>query len=59
MLDELQERIYEALIECDSEEVVNYFIQYHGTQLLDEGFKEHLILEGVIEEDEDEEEEDY
>ena len=59
MLDELQERIYEALIECDSEEIVNYFIQYHGTQLLTDGFKEHLISEGVMEEDEDEEEEEY
>ena len=55
MLDELQEKIYEALIECDSEEVVNCFIQYYGTQLLDEGFKEHLTDEGIMEEDEDEE----
>jgi len=55
MLDELQEKIYEALIECDSEEVVNCFIQYYGTQILDEGFKEHLTDEGIMEEDEDEE----
>jgi len=56
MLDELQEKIFDALIECDSETAVLTFIQYYGTQILDEGFKEHLILEGIIEEDEDEEE---
>ena len=55
MLDELQEKMFDALIECDTETAVLTFIQYYGTQILDEGFKEHLTDEGIMEEDEDEE----
>ena len=55
------ERINEIeniLSELTGEQVCRLFTQYHGCQLLDDGFREHLIDEGYIEdEDEDEGEE--
>ena len=37
-----QEQIWDVLCEFDGETVARLFLDYHGTQLLDEGFREHL-----------------
>lgn len=48
-----QTKIWNALCELDGETVARLFTDYHGNQLLDEGFHEFLIDEGVIEEEYD------
>ena len=57
-----QTKIWNALCELDGETVARLFTDCHGNQLLDEGFHEFLIDEGVmLEEDDwkdDDEEED-
>lgn len=61
-MDEEQLKIYNALKDLGSEEMLDIILDYHGTQLLSNGFKEHLIDEGVleapeeVEDDEDDEE---
>lgn len=50
--------IANALCELTGEQVLDLFTQYHGYQLLDNGFYRHLIDEGILE-DEEEEEEEY
>ncbi len=52
MTDE-QAKIWDALCELDGETVARLFTNYHGNQLLDEGFHEFLIDEGVMEEEYD------
>ena len=53
-----QEQIWDTLCELDGETVARLFLDYHGMQILDEGFREHLQDEGVLEPDEDEPEYD-
>ena len=48
-----QTKIWNALCELDGETVARLFTDYHGNQLLDEGFQEFLIDEGVMEEEYD------
>ena len=48
--------IENILSELTGEQVCRLFTQYHGLQLLDDGFMQHLIDEGFTE-DEDEGEE--
>ena len=49
------ETIESALCELTGEQVYILFTQYHGLQLLDEGFYQHLVDEDVLlDEDEDE-----
>ena len=50
------ETIESALCELTGEQVFIFFTQYHGLQLLDEGFYQHLIDEGILEEEEEENE---
>ena len=52
------EAIENALCELTGEQVYILFTQYHGLQLLDNGFYKHLVEEGILLEDEDEEEEE-
>jgi hypothetical protein len=54
----VQDKIWDALAELSGEDVLRYFTNYHGTQLLDDGFAEHLIDEGVLEEEPEEEDEE-
>jgi hypothetical protein len=54
----VQDKIWNALAGMSGEEVLQHFTNYHGTQLLDDGFKEHLIEEGVLEEEPEEDEDD-
>lgn len=55
-----QAKIWDALCELDGETVAGLFTDYHGNQLLDEGFYKFLIDEGFMEEEYDwgEDEED-
>jgi hypothetical protein len=48
MLDKTQLEIWNALCELSGEEVLNLLTDWHGTQLLDEKFKEFLEDEGVM-----------
>lgn len=61
-MNEKQEMMWDILVELDGETVAQLLTDWHGLQLLDDGFYEHLIEEGYIDEpeedDEDEDEED-
>jgi hypothetical protein len=57
-MNEKQERIWETLVSLDSKTVLAVLTDYHGLQLLDEGFAGFLIDEGYLEEEEEEEEEE-
>ena len=48
MLDKIQREIWNKLCELSGEEVLNLITDYHGCQLLNEGFKEFLEDEGVL-----------
>lgn len=50
-----QAKIWNTLCELDGETVARLFTDYHGNQLLDEGFYKFLIDEGVMEEEYDRE----
>jgi hypothetical protein len=45
------ETIDSALCELTGEQVYILFTQYHGLQLLDDGFRKHLIDEGYMEDE--------
>lgn len=53
-MGEHEQQIWDTLCELDGETVARLFTNYHGTQLLDDGFWEFLQDEGYIEPDEDE-----
>ena len=55
---ERQEVIWEALSDLSGEQVLQYLTDWHGLQLLDQGFYDHLVDEGVLPEEEEEEEEE-
>ena len=48
-MDELQRKIWALLCRESGEKVASLLTDYHGLQLLDEGFAQHLIDEGVCE----------
>lgn len=50
-----QEKMYYALLDLTTEEVVDVLLNWHGEQILDEGFYKYLVDEGVLEEEEEEE----
>lgn len=52
-MSNVQEELWDALSEMTGEEVLRHLTNYHGLQLLDDGFREHLVDEGVIPENED------
>ena len=53
---ELQEEMWNALSDLSGEQVLRYLTGWYGTQLLDDDFYQYLVDEGVLP-DEDEEEE--
>ena len=57
-MNDMQMEMWDALCELSGEEVARMFTDYHGNQLLDEGFRTYLGEEGVMPEVEDEEEDD-
>ena len=52
-MDNKQDVMWDVLLDLSSEEVLRAFTNYHGLQLLDDGFYEFLQDEGFIEEDDD------
>ena len=48
MLDEIQLKIWDALIKQDGETVARLFTNYYGNQLLDEDFLKFLKQEDII-----------
>jgi hypothetical protein len=48
--------IESALCELTGEQVYGLFTGWHGLQLLDEGFYQYLVDEGILPEEEEEEE---
>ena len=57
-MNDTQMEMWDALCELSGEEVARLFTDYHGNQLLDDGFRTFLGEEGVMPEVEDEEEDD-
>lgn len=55
-MDEKQCIMWDMLCELDGETVARLFTNYHGNQLLDDGFYENLQDEGYLEEDDEDEE---
>ena len=58
MLDDTQMEIWEVLSGLDGETVACLLTDYHGTYLLDEGFRDFLVEEGYIDETEEPEDDD-
>lgn len=50
-MTKIQRRIYAALTRLGGEEVARLLTDYHGAQLLDEGFGEFLVDEGAVDRD--------
>jgi len=44
-----QDRMWGTLADMRGGDVLRYLTDYHGMQLLDDGFYEHLVGEGVME----------
>jgi hypothetical protein len=58
-MTERQEEIWDILVSLDSETLLNAITDYHGMKILDEGFAEFLVDEGIMEQaDDDEKDED-
>lgn len=58
-MNDTQLEMWDALCELSGEDVARLFTDYHGTCLLNEGFRAFLGEEGVMPEvEEDEEDED-
>lgn len=47
-MDKMQKCIYDNIIAMSGEMVANAFLDYHGLQLLNEGFYEYLVEEGYM-----------
>ena len=47
-MTDMQEAMWYALCDLPGEEVLRLLTDWHGLQLLDEGFREHLADEGVM-----------
>jgi hypothetical protein len=54
-MTEQQEKAWDVLVSLGSETMLQVLTDYHGLQLLDEGFLKHLADEGYIEEESEEE----
>ncbi len=54
MIQEKEKELYETLCQLTGKEVLKLFTQWHGMQLLDDGFLSHVIDEGYMEEEEEE-----
>lgn len=46
-MTQIQRRIYAILTRLSGEKVAQLLMDYHGNQLLDEGFGDFLVDEGV------------
>ncbi len=52
-MNEKQMQMWDTLCKLDGETVSQLFTDYHGTQLLDAGFREFLQDEGYLEPDDE------
>lgn len=52
-MDEKQKKMYDCLCGMSGEDVINTITDYHGLQILDSGFFDHLVEEGYLEADEE------
>lgn len=50
-MTQIQRRIYAILTRLSGEKVAQLMLDYHGNQLLDEGFGDFLVDEGVADRD--------
>jgi hypothetical protein len=50
-MTQIQRRIFAVLTRLGGEEVARLLTDYRGAQLLDEGFGEFLVDEGVVDRD--------
>jgi len=50
-MSENQKVMWDLLCTLTGEEVARLFTDYHGMQLMDDGFMEHIQTEGYLEED--------
>ncbi len=48
-----QEKMYDVLLELTTEQAINALLDWHGEQLLDDGFMEHLVSECYMEEEDE------
>lgn len=53
-MTEKQSKMWDLLCEQNAETVLNLLTDWHGLQLLDDGFYGHLVEEGYIEDPEEE-----
>lgn len=51
-MDDKQSQMWDKLCELDGETVARLLTDWHGLQLLDDGFYGHMVDEGYIEEEE-------
>lgn len=47
-MDKKQELAYSILIQYEAETVLNAFLNFYGTQLLDDEFMRFLVSEGLL-----------
>lgn len=50
-MDRIQCAIWNALCMMSGEDVAKVMTDYHGNQLLDEGFYEHMVNEGYMDDE--------
>jgi hypothetical protein len=43
------DEVWDALVSLDSETLLRVITDYHGMQIFDDGFAEHLVDEGFME----------
>jgi hypothetical protein len=55
----VQKQVWDALVSLDGEAVLRALTDYHGTQLLDEGFAEFLVDEGLLDPEVTGQDDDY
>jgi hypothetical protein len=53
-----QDQMWDTLVSLDSVTLLQYITDYHGMQLLDDGFAEFLVDEGLMEGPDDDEDDD-
>jgi hypothetical protein len=56
-MTEQQEQMWDVLVALDGETLLQAITDYHGLQILDDGFAEFLVDDGLMEQPDEEEEE--
>lgn len=53
-MTDMQEKMWDTLVEMSSEDVARAFTNFFGNQLLSEDFRQFLVNEGYIESEDEE-----